>query len=142
MKKKEDILSKIDDLALMISNKYENIHVYNGKDVRDILEDMLLTGSTAEEINDLIECDQIVYKDGELIIDIKDTDILLELQGEKYIKYINLVTEHLYLVKLINKMEVHNVSGHYRSYCKLSEQLEEIKSLAIQLAKIDGQLEK
>ncbi len=139
MKKKEDILSKIDDLALMISNKYENIHVYNGKDVRDILEDMLLTGSTAEEINDLIECDQIVYKDGELIIDVKDTDILLELQGEKYI---NLVTEHLYLVKLINEMEVHNISDRYRSYCKLAEQLEEIKSLAIQLAKIDNQLEK
>lgn len=139
MKKKEDILSKIDDLALMISNKYENIHIYNGKDVRDILGDMLLEGSTAEEINDLIECNQIVYKNGELVINIKDTDILLELQGEKYI---NLITEHLYLVKLINKMEVHNVSGHYRSYCKLSEQLEEIKSLAIQLAKIDRRLEK
>ena len=62
MKKKEDILSKIDDLAFIISNKYENIHIYNGKDVRDILEDMLLEGSTAEEINDLIECNQIAYK--------------------------------------------------------------------------------
>lgn len=129
MKKRADILSKIDELALMISNKYENIHIYNGKDVRDILEDMLLEGSTAEEINDLIECKQITYKDGELIIDIKDTDILLELQGEKYI---NLVTEHLYIVKLMN---VHNVTNRSRSCCELSEQLEEVKTLAAQLAK-------
>ncbi|MEY8737681.1 hypothetical protein AB9M75_10740 [Lactobacillus sp. AN1001] len=49
---KEGILSKIEDLELMISSKYENIHIYNGKDVRDILEDMLLKGSTAEEIDD------------------------------------------------------------------------------------------
>lgn len=136
MGRKEDILSKIEDLELMISSKYENIHIYNGKDVRDILEDMLLEGSTAEEINDLIECKQITYKDGELIINIKDTDILLELQGEKYI---NLVTEHLYIVKFMNAC---NVTNRSQSYCELSEQFEEVKALAAQLAKIDSQFEK
>ncbi|MEY8737682.1 hypothetical protein AB9M75_10745 [Lactobacillus sp. AN1001] len=71
-----------------------------------------------------------------MIIDIKDTDILLELQGEKYI---NLVTEHFYVVKLMN---ARNVTNRSRSYCELSEQLEEIKALAAQLAKIDSQFEK
>lgn len=139
MGKREDILNKIDNLALMISNKYEDIHIYNGKDVRIILEDILLEGSTAEEINDLIECNQITYKDGELIIDIKDTDILLELQGKKYI---NLVTEHVYFVKLMNTLKANNIGICSKSYCELSEQLEEIKVLAARLVKIDSQFEK
>ena len=100
---KAKILGMITDLNLKISSKYENIHVYNGSDVKMILEDMLLTEVSAAAINEYIECSQVTYQDGELVIDIKDTDILLELEGEKFV---NIVTEYVSPVEIMNAMKL------------------------------------
>ena len=128
---KAKILGMITDLNLKISSKYENIHVYNGSDVKMILEDMLLTEVSAAAINEYIECSQ----DGELVIDIKDTDILLELEGEKFV---NIVTEYVSPVEIMNAMKIHNISARHPAYEKLAAQLEEIKRLAIRLADLEG----
>ncbi len=122
---KAKILGMITDLNLKISSKYENIHVYNGSDVKMILEDMLLTEVSAAAINEYIECSQVTYQDGELVIDIKDTDILLELEGEKF-------------VNIVTAMKIHNISARHPAYEKLAAQLEEIKRLAIRLADLEG----
>lgn len=132
---KAKILGMITDLNLKISSKYENIHVYNGSDVKMILEDMLLTEVSAAAINEYIECSQVTYQDGELVIDIKDTDILLELEGEKFV---NIVTEYVSPVEIMNAMKIHNISARHPAYEKLAAQLEEIKRLAIRLADLEG----
>lgn len=132
---KAKILGMITDLNLKISSKYENIHVYNGSDVKIILEDMLLTEVSAAAINEYIECSQVTYQDGELVIDIKDTDILLELEGEKFV---NIVTEYVSPVEIMNAMKIHNISARHPAYEKLAAQLEEIKRPAIRLADLEG----
>lgn len=133
--RKKNILTRIDDLALDIGRKYENIHVYNGSDVKMILEDMLLTEVSAVAINEYIECSQVTYQGGKLVIDIKDTDILLELEGEKFV---NIVTEYVSPVEIMNAMKIHNISARHPAYEKLAAQLEEIKRLAIRLADLEG----
>ncbi len=133
--RKKNILTRIDDLALDIGRKYENIHVYNGSDVKMILEDMLLTEVSAAAINEYIECSQVTYQGGKLVIDIKDTDILLELEGEKFV---NIVTEYVSPVEIMNAMKIHNISARHPAYEKLAAQLEEIKLLAIRLADLGG----
>lgn len=93
------------------------------------------TVQSAAAINEYIECSQVTYQDGELVIDIKDTDILLELEGEKFV---NIVTEYVSPVEIMNAMKIHNISARHPAYEKLAAQLEEIKRLAIRLADLEG----
>lgn len=132
--KKAKILSVITDLSLEISSKYENIHVYTGEQVRDILEDMVLTDLTSKEIYDLIECNQVTYEDGELIVAVGDTEVFLELYGEKYI---NIVTEIADPVEIMNAMKIHNITTRHPAYQELVAKLEKIKKLAIMLAGLE-----
>lgn len=115
--RKKNILTRIDDLALDIGRKYENIHVYNGSDVKMILEDMLLTEVSAAAINEYIECSQVTYQVGKLVI---------------------IVTEYVSPVEIMNAMKIHNISARHPAYEKLAAQLEEIKLLAIRLADLGG----
>ncbi len=137
--KKAKILGVITDLSLEISSKYENIHVYTGEQVRDTLEDMVLTGLTSKEIYDLIECNQVTYEDGELIVAVGDTEVFLELQGEKYI---NIVTEIADPVEIMNAMKIHSITTRHPAYQELAAKLEKIKKLAIMLADLeeDGEI--
>ncbi len=56
-----------------------------------------------KEICDLIECKQVTYEDGELTVAVGDTEVFLELHGEKYI---NIVTEIADPVEIMNAMRI------------------------------------
>lgn len=118
-------------LLLKYNLSMETVQDRSNKD-KDVIKESEVS---AAAINEYIECSQVTYQDGELVIDIKDTDILLELEGEKFV---NIVTEYVSPVEIMNAMKIHNISARHPAYEKLAAQLEEIKRLAIRLADLEG----
>ncbi len=88
-----------------------------------------------KEICDLIECKQVTYEDGELTVAVGDTEVFLELHGEKYI---NIVTEIADPVEIMNAMRIHNITTRHPAYQELAvAKIEKIKELAIMLADLE-----